>query len=183
MLNLTARIAVEMKNLPDWDVDWTDRAPQRDLQSLTISDLLPNEADGIELKKKATLHIMHVLAEEFPALAHLQALLPSPEQVVKGVRSNVVPMKILFKDEKYKSETIEILSQFAKDAEISGMPAVCIHIHILIFHVYLTITILQGVVGDQLTCKNIRGAKRWRASDITDLDQLKWANEVPGMCL
>ena len=38
----------------------------------------------------------------------------------------------------------------------------------------------QVVVGDQLTCKNVRGAKRWRASDLTDLEQLNWANEVPG---
>ena len=120
MLNLTARIAVEIKNLPDWDVDWNDRAPQQDLHTLTISDLLPGEVDGIELKKRATLHIMHTLVEEFTALTYLQALLPSlPERVGRG-RSNVVPMKILFKDEKYKSETIEILSQLTEDAELSG---------------------------------------------------------------
>ena len=121
MLNITA---VEMKNLPDWDVDWNDRAPQRDRQSLTVSNSLLNEADGIQLKKRAILHIMHILAEEFPALAHLQALLPSPEQVVRGGRSNVVPMEILFKDKKYKSEMIRILSQFAKDAQLSGKPEV-----------------------------------------------------------
>lgn len=129
MLNLTARIAVEMKNLPDWDVDWNDRAPQRDPQSLTISDFLPNEADGIELKRRATLHIMRILTEEFPALAHLQALLPAPEQVRRD-KSNVVPMKILFKDEKYKSETIEILTQIVKDAELSGKPEVYTDTHV-----------------------------------------------------
>ena len=35
-------------------------------------------------------------------------------------KSNVVPMKILFKDEKYKSETTEILTRLVKDAELSG---------------------------------------------------------------
>ena len=111
-------------NLPGWDVDWNDRAPQQDPQILTISDLLPGEADGIELKKRATLHVMRILAEEFPALAHLQALLPSSPERIGRARSNVVPMKILFKDEKYKSETIEILSQLAKDTELSGKPEV-----------------------------------------------------------
>ena len=61
---------------------------------------------------------MHTLVEEFPALTYLQALLPSlPERVGRG-RSNVVLMKILFKDE--KSETIEILSQLTEAAELSG---------------------------------------------------------------
>jgi hypothetical protein len=172
MLNLTARIAVEIKNLPDWDVDWNDRTPQRDPHTLTISDLLPGEGDGVELKKRATLHIMHVLVEEFPALAHLQSLLPSSPERETGVRSNVVPMKILFKDEKYKSETIEILTQLVKDAEISEVKN----------YYYLRKTcIIKVVVGDQLTCKNIRGAKQWRASDFTNTDRLNWANEVPGI--
>ena len=76
-------------------------------------------------------------------------------------------MKILFRDEKYKSETIEILLQLAKDAELSGKPEV-------LYYSFLIVTnherITQAIVGDQLTCKNIRGAKKWRASDLTDLD-------------
>ena len=49
MLNVTARLAIEIKNLLHWVIDWTDNAPQRDPASLTISDLLPSEADGQEL--------------------------------------------------------------------------------------------------------------------------------------
>ena len=41
----------------------------------------------------------------------------------------------------------------------------------------------QVVVGDQLTCKNIRGAKLWRCPELNVIDQLKWANEVPGIYL
>ena len=115
MLNMTARLAVEIRNLPDWDVDWNDTAPQRDLATVTISDLLPGEADGTELQKRAVHHIMHILVEEFPSLANLQAVLPSSHAHAVG-RSNVVPMKILFKDEKYKSETTEILARLVKDA-------------------------------------------------------------------
>lgn len=39
----------------------------------------------------------------------------------------------------------------------------------------------QIITGDQLTCKNIRGAKRWVQSEINPVFRLKWANESPGM--
>ena len=41
--------------------------------------------------------------------------------------------------------------------------------------------IMQVFVGDQLTCKNIRGAKLWRAPEINPENRLQWANETPGM--
>ena len=37
------------------------------------------------------------------------------------------------------------------------------------------------VVGDQLTCKNIRSSKRWRQPELNAKDRLTWVNEVPGM--
>ena len=120
MLNMTARLAVEIRNLPDWDID---TAPQCDLATVTISDLLPGEADGTELQKRAVHHIMHIRVEEFPSLANLQTVLPSSDAHAVG-RSNVVPMKILFKDEKYKSE---ILNRLVKDGNLSGKPEVYIH--------------------------------------------------------
>ena len=90
---------------------------------MTISDLLPGEADGTMLQKRAAYHIMHVLVEEFPSLTDLQQVLPSSDTHAVG-RSNVVPMKILFNDEKYKSETTEILTRLVKDANLSGKPEV-----------------------------------------------------------
>ena len=50
-------------------------------------------------------------------------------------------------------------------------------------HSYTLFAILynsQIITGDQLTCKNIRGAKRWVQSEIDPLFRLKWANESPG---
>ena len=94
MLNMTARLAVEIRNLPDWDVDWDDTSPQRDPATLTISDILPSEADGIELQKRAVRLVMHVLVEEFPSLADLNPVLPPSDSPAMG-KSNVVPMKIL----------------------------------------------------------------------------------------
>ena len=115
MLDMTARLAIEMRNLPDWEVDWDDVTPQR--LTLTISDLLPGEADGVELQKRAVVHVMRVLVEEFPALSYLDALLPTEESPDIS-RSNVVPMKILFKDEKYIAETTEILTRLSGKPEV-----------------------------------------------------------------
>ena len=38
------------------------------------------------------------------------------------------------------------------------------------------------VVGDQLTCKVIRGCKLWRATEKHPKDRLSWARETPGGC-
>lgn len=37
------------------------------------------------------------------------------------------------------------------------------------------------IVGDQLTCKNVRGCKLWRASETQAKNRLTWAHETPGM--
>ena len=34
--------------------------------------------------------------------------------------------------------------------------------------------------SDQLTCKNIRGCKLWRATEPLSKDRLSWARETPG---
>lgn len=124
MLNLTSRIAVKIQNMPDWDVDWSDSQPQKSRSSLTCSDILPDDTDSAELHKNAVQFIMEVLIDEFPSLSDLKPHLPhrhSPHPVQK---SEAVPMQILFKDEKYKAETIEILSQLMKDAALTGQPQV-----------------------------------------------------------
>ena len=68
MLNMTARLAVEIKVLPDWDVDWSDTVPQRDPATLGITDILPTNDDGIMLRNRAKQHIMLVLVDDFPHL-------------------------------------------------------------------------------------------------------------------
>lgn len=121
MLNMTARIAVQMQNLPDGDVDWTDSLPQKRRSSLTCSDF---KTDATELHKRAVLYMMEVLVSEFSSFSNLKHLVPprqSPQPVQKAV---VVPMKVLFRDEKKKSETIEILNELMKDAGLTGNPQV-----------------------------------------------------------
>ena len=124
MLNMTAWIAVQMQNLPDGDVDWTDSLPQKRRSSLTCSDFMLDETDATELHKRAVLYMMEVLVSEFSSLSNLKHLVPprqSPHPVQKAV---VVPMKVLFRDEKKKSETIEILNELMKDAGLTGYPQV-----------------------------------------------------------
>ncbi len=65
MLNLTARLAVSIRYLPDWDVDWLDSQPQRSRQSLTISHFLPTEEDVQELQARAVQYMMKFLVAEF----------------------------------------------------------------------------------------------------------------------
>ena len=123
MLNITSRLAVRIRHIPDWEFDWADTRPQMNRDLLTISDFLPSEADAAELKKRAVSYIMNFLVQEFPALIDLKKLLPrKPETVI--AKSEVVPMQVLFKDEKYIAETIDILSQLADDAHLSGQTQV-----------------------------------------------------------
>lgn len=35
-------------------------------------------------------------------------------------------------------------------------------------------------MGDQLTCKNLRGAKKWAAGETSHVNELQWVCEVPG---
>ena len=37
------------------------------------------------------------------------------------------------------------------------------------------------MIGDQLTCKNIRGCKLWRQPEIDPTERLTWTNEIPGV--
>ena len=118
-MNVTARLAVCIQHFLDF-FDWADNQPQRSRQSLTIDDFLPNERDRIVLQERATKYIMEFLVTRFPSLADLKKFLPPKEQVHPVQRSHVVPMKLLFKDEKQKSETFDILSQLLIDGNLKG---------------------------------------------------------------
>ena len=61
--------------------------------------------------------MMGFLVETFACFKDLAEFVPKPKTVHPAM---IVPMKILFKDEKYKSETIDILSHLMSDANLSG---------------------------------------------------------------
>ena len=54
----------------------------------------------------------------------LKRFLPDETSLHPVTKSEVVPMKVLFRDEKYVSETIEILLDLAKNAKLTGQSQV-----------------------------------------------------------
>ena len=120
MMNITSRLAIRLRHLPDWQFDWSDTQPQRSRESLSISDFLPSEEDGAELETRAIHFLMRFLTEELEALAGLRKYAPKQEQFHPPIKTEVAPMKVLFKDEKYVSETIDILTKLMEDGNLRG---------------------------------------------------------------
>lgn len=120
MLNVTARLAVSINNLPDWTVNWDDAAPQQPRSSLTIDHFLLSVEDATALNDSAVQYTMEFLVREFASLKDLKCHIPARKGPHPVRTPKVAPMQILFKDEKYKAETIEIVRQLMDDATLSG---------------------------------------------------------------
>ena len=120
MLNVTARLAVKIEHLPDWDVDWDDHQPQRPRSSLSYDDFLPSKGDAEAFNKAAIQYLMEFLVVEFKCLHHLKSLVPGRQSPHPVSSPTVAPMPILFRDEKYTAETVEILRDLMVDAKLSG---------------------------------------------------------------
>ena len=124
MLNLTSRLAIKLRYLPDWEFDWSDNTPQRSRDSLTLEEFLPDLEDAAEFMQRAVDYTMRFLVREFPSLHHLKHTLPEVQPLHPVMKTEAVPQKVLFKDEKYIHETIDILSQLIDDANLQGDPQV-----------------------------------------------------------
>lgn len=120
MLNLTARLAVRVENLPDWDVDWSDSTPQRPRSSLSVEDFIPSKEDADALHAAAVQYMMEFLVAEFDSLHHLKSLVPCRQSPHPAIKATVAPMPILFKDEKYTAATVEIIRELMADAKLTG---------------------------------------------------------------
>lgn len=70
---------------------------------------------------------MEFLVQEFASLQELKHHVPARKGLHPVQTPKVAPMAILFKDEKYKADTIEIIHQLMDDAKLSGKSEVCIH--------------------------------------------------------
>ena len=64
--------------------------------------------------------MMKFLVDHLPSLSDLKQFLPASKSVHTVRADKVVPMIVLLKDEKYIADTIDILSQLAEDASLSG---------------------------------------------------------------
>ena len=124
MLNAASRLAVDIQHLPDWEVDWDDTKPQRSRKGVQLQDVLPSEADGEEFHWRAVHFVMQLLVTEFDSLSDLKRHVHPEEPLFPATKTNVVPMRLLFRDENYTSENVEILKETAKDANLHGNPQV-----------------------------------------------------------
>ena len=119
-MNVISWLAIRIRYLPDFEFSWSDKAPQQPRESITIEDISPSESDCRVLKQRAIHFIMEFLVKTFSSLVDLEEFVPAVEPIHPVQKSEVVPMKLLLKDEKYKSETIDILAQLYTDADLSG---------------------------------------------------------------
>ena len=114
---------MEIKNLPQYEFDWDDHTPQCPVQTLSEEDILPSENDGVILYNRMVAYVRNFLIDTLDSLEHLRSSNHSPATRVQ--KSVVIPMKLLFRDEKYTDENIMILHQLISDAKLIGTHQVC----------------------------------------------------------
>ena len=119
MLNVTSRLAIEIRDVPN-EVDWFDQCPQDSRSKLTAADILPGIDDALAIQQRALVFLQIFLTSEFDDLHDLQSFVP-PAHSSSPVEKNpeIVPMKILFRDEKYVAENVAILGDLVKDAHLN----------------------------------------------------------------
>ena len=62
------------------------------------------------------------LVSNFSTFSDLKKFAPDEAPLHPVVKTEVIPMKILFRDEKYISKTIEVLTKLVEDAKLCGEP-------------------------------------------------------------
>ena len=98
MINMTTRIAVKITKLPPFEFSWDDVTPQKPPSSLSIDDLLPSAEDGRQLYHRACEYVRQFMIRCLPALKRFKE--PEASGQSACMRSNIVPMPMLQRDEK-----------------------------------------------------------------------------------
>ena len=91
---------------------------------LTLDEIFPNVEDGRVLFERAVQYTAQVLVEEFPTFSNLRQFVVSPDRSSAVHKSTVIPMKLLFKDEKYTDDNIQILQECSRECNLTGSPQV-----------------------------------------------------------
>ena len=123
MHNTTTRLAVAINNLPPFDFSWEDATPQKSRGRLEIDEVYPNVEDGRHLFQRATQYVARVLVEEFPCFRDLRRFVAALSSTTAH-KSTIVPMSLLFKDEKYIDDNIQILQEYMRECGLNGSPQV-----------------------------------------------------------
>ena len=124
MCNTTTRLAIGIDHLPPYDFSWEDCTLQKMRNDLTLDEIFPNVDDGRVLFERAVQYTAQVLVEEFPTFSNLRQFVVSPDRSSAVHKSRVIPMKLLFKDEKYTDDNIQILQQYSRECNLTGSPQV-----------------------------------------------------------
>ena len=122
MCNATTRLAIGIDHLPPYDFSWEDSTPQKMRNDLTLDEIFPNVEDGRVLFERAVQYTAQVLVEEFPTFSDLRQFVVSPDRSSAVHKSTVIPMKLLFKDEKYTDDNIQILQEYSRECNLTGSP-------------------------------------------------------------
>ena len=122
MENTTSRLAVRIKKYPPFNFEWNDMTPQKSRGDLNESDVLASEEDGVRLRSHMLKFMMSFMVKQLISLSDLAKFITSqnPPPVEK---SEIIPLKMLFRDEKFIDENIQML-QYMKDAASEGTPQV-----------------------------------------------------------
>ena len=105
MLNVTSRLAISIRNIPT-DVNWDDQSPQASRSQLPVADILPDAHDASVLMERAQVFLQHFITSNLDDLHDLQSLAPSSNTAEAVEMTEVVPIKVLFRDEKYVAEML-----------------------------------------------------------------------------
>ena len=110
MENTTTRLAVQIEKHPPFPFSWDDKSPQKSQSELKEEDIISNEDDGHHLYQRMLNFMMEFLVQECKCPSDLRQFLPAKQHPTVH-RSVVLPMKLLFRDEKYTDENIQIILQ------------------------------------------------------------------------
>ena len=158
--DFTSRLATKVHRLPPETLLCTAGVPQGPRSSLEPHNLLPTSGDDQYFLEAAKRYVKNLLVKHFKSCRDLQHS-DNPRHSNTPSKSVIHPMPLMDVDSSYIDNNVTILADFQKRLNIDG-------------------TIHQCVVGDQATCRTIRGARRRRVAEFNPRDSLCWAKENPG---
>ncbi|XP_035660197.1 uncharacterized protein LOC118404920 [Branchiostoma floridae] len=158
MFNWTSRLAVVVEH----EDPSASREPQGKREDLSDADILADSNDISDLKSRLKNQVKAIIVEHFPSFHQFKDSVRAPSSPLPVKKSSITPLPLMDKDESKKDDTIQILLKFAEELQLSDNMKD------------------QAVVGDQATCKNIRGGRGWREGEEDPVQLLQWAKESPG---
>ena len=125
MKNTTSRLAVRIQNYPPFPFQWNDATPQKSRGDLDEKDIVASDEVGVVLRSHMLTFMKTFMVQELISLSDLAQFIPSSPPLPAN-KSEILPLKLLFRDEKYIDENIQILLQYMKETSSEGSPQVII---------------------------------------------------------